>query len=91
MCYHLDLFELGLTSELPDLALILAPRPQDFIAKDWIVGRNLRQRHRLVLHHFEVKLFEALVLLQIVKARNRGRFNLLHERRDICLVLQRKS
>lgn len=88
MSGHLRLFEIWLTSELPDGAFVLAARPQLFLLEYWIVVRHRRQSKWLVSLNFKVQELDRLKWLQVIEVDNRLAVDLLHERCYVCLILK---
>ena len=90
MCGYLSLLEVGLTGPLTNGTLVLATRSDDLIVEFRFVVGHCRQLEWLVAFNLEVKLLNGLESFQIIKANDGRGINLLHEARNISLILKRQ-
>lgn len=87
---HLGLLEVRLTSSLTNSAFILTAWSDHLIIKLGLVARDRWKLEWLISLNFEVKLLNSLEGFEIIKANDGSCINLLHEARNVCLVLERK-
>ena len=88
---HLSFLQIWLTGPLPESRFVFATRSQDLIVIDWVVSRNGRQSERLVVHHFEVELFNGFELFQVVEGDNRIGLDRFTEQSHALFVLHWQS
>ena len=90
MGQNLDFLKIRLTCTLSDDALVLTARAVGQVSHGRVVLGHWWKLVRLVVLNLEVEDLQRVENVQIVKVSRRVGFNLLQERRDIGLILQRQ-